>query len=104
MNLRRHFAERAIEALAAHVAAGFTDHAALTYDSVGLLLDAIARGGDDPEAIRDALAETEGYRGASGTITYRHAGGDPAKRLVIGRVQEGAVVIFKRVEPRRPGE
>ena len=71
-----------------------------TYDAFGLLFHAIATAGDDPDAIRDALAEVDGFPGVTGTITYREAGGDPAKRLIIGRVHEGGVAIFKVIEPQ----
>ncbi len=77
------------------------DHAALVYDAVGLLFHAIALAGDDPDGIRNTLADVDGYRGVTGEITYRDAGGDPMKRLLIGRVQQGEAVIFKVVEPPR---
>ncbi len=80
-----------------------TDHAALVYDAIGLLLDAVARAGDDPDAIRDALAETEGYPGVTGAITFRGRGGDPAKRLIIGRIEGGEIGFFKAVDDSAPG-
>ncbi len=75
-----------------------TDHAALAYDAIGLLLDAVTRAGDDPDAIRDALAAIEGYPGVTGAITYQGRGGDPAKRLIIGRVTGGELAFFEAVE------
>src|SRR5438105_2921129 len=43
--------------------------AALGYDTVGLVADAIKRAGtDDQKAIRDAIAATSGYAGVTGTI------------------------------------
>ncbi len=74
--------------------------AALTFDALGLILHAVAIAGDDPDAVRDALAEIEGYRGVTGEITYRETGGDPAKRLIIGRVQAGTTAIFRVIDPR----
>ena len=45
--------------------------AALGYDTVGLIADAIKRAGsEDPPRIRDALAATQGYPGVTGTISY----------------------------------
>ena len=45
--------------------------AALGYDTVGLIADAIKRAGsEDPAKIRDALAATKGYPGITGSITY----------------------------------
>ncbi len=77
-----------------------TDQAALTYDAFGILLSALAVAGTDPDGLRRALAEIDGYRGATGTFTYRNAGGDPSRRLVIVRVEEGGgTTVFKVVEP-----
>ncbi len=76
-----------------------TDHAALTYDAFGLLFHALRSAGADPDGIRQALAGIEAYPGVTGTITYRGAGGDPVKRLLIGRVENGEAVIFKVIEP-----
>lgn len=50
--------------------------AALGYDAANLLLDAIQRvidnGGDptDPEQVRDALEQTQGFKGVTGTISF----------------------------------
>ena len=47
-----------------------TSLAAMGYDSAKLLFDAIGRTKTDtPEGIRDAIAETKGFAGATGTIT-----------------------------------
>ncbi len=75
------------------------DGSALTYDAFGLLLRAISLAGDDPDEIRRALAETSGYRGVTGTITYRGTGGDPEKRLIIARIEGGEAAVFKVIEP-----
>lgn len=46
-------------------------HAALAYDAMMLLADAIERAGTtDSEAIRDALAQTEDFPGLAGSITF----------------------------------
>jgi branched-chain amino acid transport system substrate-binding protein len=46
--------------------------AALGYDTLGLIADAIKRAGsEDPAKIRDALAATKGYPGITGSITIR---------------------------------
>ncbi|MFP4431713.1 MAG: ABC transporter substrate-binding protein [Spirochaetaceae bacterium] len=50
-------------------------HAALAYDSMMLLADAIERAGStDSEAIRDALAATEDFPGLTGSITFTEDG------------------------------
>ena len=49
--------------------------AALGYDAYMVIIDAIERAGSaDSNAIRDALAETEGFVGATGTITLDENG------------------------------
>ncbi len=73
---------------------------ALVYDAVGLLLAAVRDAGStDPEAIRDALANVEGYPGAAGVITYRGTGGDPKKPVAIVQVRGGSVECIKTVGP-----
>src|SRR5436190_7264076 len=58
--------------------------AALGYDTVGLVADAIKRAGaDDPKAIRDAIAATNGYAGVTGTISYPNGARVPAKTVTM---------------------
>ena len=74
--------------------------AAMTYDAVGLLLDALHRAGrTDAEPVRDALASTRGYRGATGLIEYTGSG-DPTRAVVISRVQGRSAAVHRVVEPR----
>ena len=73
--------------------------AALTYDAFGLLAHAIRRAGSDPEEIRQALAEIEGYPGVTGPITFRSSGGDPPKPLVIARIEHGIASRYMVIEP-----
>jgi len=50
-------------------------HAALAYDAMMLLADAIERAGStDRQAIRDALAQTADFPGLAGTITFTERG------------------------------
>jgi branched-chain amino acid transport system substrate-binding protein len=47
-----------------------TSLSAMGYDAAKLLFDAIGRAkGDTPEAVRDAVAETKGFQGATGVIS-----------------------------------
>jgi branched-chain amino acid transport system substrate-binding protein len=73
--------------------------AGLTHDALGVLLYAIARAGDQPEAIRRALAEVEGYPGVSGTISYRGTDGDPPKPLVMVRIRDGEIALDREIHP-----
>jgi branched-chain amino acid transport system substrate-binding protein len=71
----------------------------LAYDAVKLLADAITRAGTvQRDKIRDALAETRGFKGAAGTITF-DAFGDPIKRVVIMKIQDGRRFYLKQVNP-----
>lgn len=58
--------------------------AALGYDALYLLVDAIGRAGStDPEAIRQALSETEGFEGVTGTVAYAEGSRVPDKAVTI---------------------
>ena len=69
------------------------DVAALTYDSARIILSAIQKAGlsgdlaKDRTAIRDAIASTTNFPGITGTMTL-DANGDPAKPVVVVRVNE----------------
>ncbi len=67
--------------------------AALSYDTVHLLADAVRRAGSAaPEAIRNALAETRDFKGITGTITFDD-NGDPEKPVVMIRFGPDATVF-----------
>ncbi len=73
--------------------------AALGYDAYMLILDAIERKGSaDPQAIRDGLAETDGFVGATGVITL-DVNGDAVKSAVINQVDGGKFIYLTTVEP-----
>jgi branched-chain amino acid transport system substrate-binding protein len=73
---------------------------ALAYDAYILILDAIERAGStDPVALRDAIAETEGFEGAAGIITLDE-NGDAVKNAVIKQVKNGEFVYMDTVEPK----
>lgn len=50
--------------------------AAHAYDAVGLYVAALERAGADPASLRDALAATREYPGATGSITFDGSGND----------------------------
>jgi len=77
---------------------------AMGYDAAALLFDAMARSkGDTPEAIRDAIAETKGFGGATGTITI-----DPNrnadKSIVIVQIKNKKFTYYAAVneKPAKP--
>jgi branched-chain amino acid transport system substrate-binding protein len=78
-----------------------TSLAAMGYDSAKLLFDAIGRTkADTPEGIRDAIAETKGFAGATGTISI-----DPArnadKSIVIVQVKNKKFTYYATVNEKR---
>jgi branched-chain amino acid transport system substrate-binding protein len=61
----------------------------LTYDSVMLFMEAVRRAGcPDRGAIREALASTQNFRGATGTITFDEHGDPMGKEAVILRFEK----------------
>jgi branched-chain amino acid transport system substrate-binding protein len=74
--------------------------AALGYDTVGLVADAIKRAGaDDPKAIRDAIAATSGYAGVTGTISYPSGVRVPAKTVTMIAVKGEQIHLGAEVTP-----
>lgn len=64
--------------------------AALGFDAVGLIADAIKRAGStDGKAMRNALAATKGYKAVTGEITYARPSGVPVKGVSIISVHNG---------------
>ncbi len=64
--------------------------AALGFDAVGLIADAIKRAGStDGKAMRDALAATRGYKAVTGEISYTRPSGVPLKGVSIISVHNG---------------
>lgn len=74
--------------------------AALGYDTVGLIADAIGRAGsEDPKAIRDAIAATSGYSGVTGTISYPEGVRVPAKTVAMIGVKDDKLFLAEGVDP-----
>lgn len=73
--------------------------AILGYDAMKLMADAINRAGSaDPDNIRDALAATKDFPGASGTITIDE-NRNAQKSLVILEIKDGRFDYVASVEP-----
>jgi branched-chain amino acid transport system substrate-binding protein len=76
------------------------DVAALTYDSFGLLFQALQTAGKvDRQAVRDAMAKIPKYDGVTGSMTFEEGSGDPIKSAVILQVKEGKFVWFANANP-----
>ncbi|MDR2343842.1 MAG: ABC transporter substrate-binding protein [Spirochaetaceae bacterium] len=72
---------------------------ALGFDGYLLALDAIKRAGStDPAAIRDAIAATSGFLGATGEVTLDE-NGDATKSAFIKEVQSGKFVFKTIIAP-----
>ena len=74
--------------------------AALGYDAVYLMADAIKRANStDPKAIRDALAATKGFVGVTGTVTYQPGIRVPQKSVTIIAIKDGKYTLGAEVTP-----
>lgn len=74
--------------------------AALGYDAVGLLAEAIRNAGSAaPDAIARGLSAIEGYQGVTGTISYSGNSRIPRKSVTILRVAEGRQVLVGQRMP-----
>ncbi len=74
--------------------------AALGYDTMYLLADAIGRAGStDGAAIAKAIGETTGLEGVTGTITYKDGSHVPMKSVTINVVKDGEFEFVKEVTP-----
>jgi branched-chain amino acid transport system substrate-binding protein len=75
-------------------------NAPLSYDAVMLLADAIHRAGTfDRARIRQALSETKGFQGATGTITFDEHGDPLNKPVVIMKLGKDGPMYFKSIQP-----
>ena len=76
-----------------------TGGVAVSYDAVKLLFEAIERAGSlDPDDIRDQLAATENYIGATSIASYnenRH----PTKSAVIFTIKDGEKHFYQQIDP-----
>ena len=73
--------------------------AALGYDAYMVIIDAIEKAGvADPIAIRDKIAATTDFVGATGIISLDE-NGDAVKSAVINQVKDGKFIYLTTVEP-----
>jgi branched-chain amino acid transport system substrate-binding protein len=76
------------------------DVAALTYDSFGLLWQALQTAGkNDRQAVRDALAKIPRYEGVTGNMQFAEGSGDPVKSAVILKIKDGKFTWFANAKP-----
>ena len=76
-----------------------TGGVAVSYDAVKLFFEAVERAGSlDPDAVRQQLAATENYIGATNIARYdenRH----PIKSAVIFTIENGGKQFYKQIDP-----
>jgi len=76
------------------------DVAALTYDSFGLLKQAIKDAGKvDRQAVRDAFAKIQRYEGVTGDMQFKEGSSDPIKSAVILQIKDGKFVYYANAKP-----
>jgi branched-chain amino acid transport system substrate-binding protein len=74
--------------------------AAQGYDAALLLADAIGRAtADTPQAIRDAIAATQGFQGATGTISI-NAARNADKPIVMVQIKDRKFTYHSLIEPK----
>lgn len=72
----------------------------LAYDAVMLLADAITRAGStERRAVRDALAATKNFPGATGWFTFDENGDPRDKDIIIIAFREGQKVFTQTIKP-----
>ncbi len=73
----------------------------LAYDAVWLMADAIYRSRSlDPEMIRNALAATREYQGATGRFSFNEYGDPVDKGASIHKFSDGHWVFYKAFDPK----
>ncbi|KWT82507.1 ABC transporter substrate-binding protein [Candidatus Magnetominusculus xianensis] len=76
------------------------DVAALTYDSFGIMFEAMKRAGKpNSEAIKNAIQKITGFKGVTGDITFHEGSGDPDKSVVILQIKDGEFKWFADIKP-----
>ena len=74
-------------------------HAALAYDAMRVLADAITRArSTDPKLLRDALAATKGFAGVTGVISM-DADRNAVKPAVVLKLQDGRSIYQETIQP-----
>ncbi|HEY0444111.1 MAG TPA: ABC transporter substrate-binding protein, partial [Candidatus Limnocylindrales bacterium] len=76
--------------------------AALGYDTVYLLADAIKRAnGTDSAAVKKALEETKGFQGITGSVTFSADSHVPQKGVTVIAVTGGKFTLGAEVVPEK---
>ena len=74
--------------------------APLAYDAVMVLADAIKRAGTlNRTRLREALAETTGFKGATVIISFDETGDPRDKEVIILKLERGFAMYHKTISP-----
>ena len=74
--------------------------AALGYDTVMLLANAIEKAGvDDPEKVRESLSKTKGFKGVTGDFYFPEGLRTPMKSVDIVKYENGTFSFVEQVSP-----
>lgn len=77
-----------------------TTMGALGYDSAALMIDALKRASSlDAKSVIEALENTEGFEGVSGTINLKGNNGNPPKRALVVSVEKAGQKFAAAYEP-----
>jgi len=69
------------------------------YDAVNILLNAVEKVGTDPQALRQAILDTQGYQGITGEYNF-DPNGDGLHQIYITRVENGKPVLLKVIKAK----
>ena len=76
------------------------DVAALTYDSVYLLKQALeTAASDDREAVHEAFSRIASFDGVTGKIVYKGGSPDPVKSVVLKQFKGGKAIFVTNIDP-----
>ena len=77
--------------------------AALGYDAMGVLADAMKRAGKiEGAAVRDAIAATKNYQGVTGNITLGPDRNPVGKKIVIEEIKNQQLTLRTTIDPTAP--
>ncbi len=78
------------------------DVAALTYDSFGLLFEAVRQANsDDPATVLALLSGLRDFAGVTGTMKFSPGSGSPSKSAVVIQIRGNAFHYFDSIEPMK---
>jgi len=76
-------------------------HGAQAYDTVYIIANAVSKAdSSEPEALRDAIRNTQGLELVTGNPTFNEQGDDIGKRLLITKIDRNKFTLVKAVETK----